>query len=103
MCRDFKIQFHLSMIHLIPGNVKRIETENKQGREDCSQTWKNFESFVKGVHNTKVKAVDLEVKLQVAKGSPSPRTKLEHPHVFLGHQDREFAVTFHLVQSARAL
>jgi len=91
------------MTHLIPGNVKRIEIESKQGREGSNLTWKNFESFVKGVHNTKVKAVDLEVKLQVAKGSPSPRTKLEHPHVFLGHQDREFAVTFHLVQSARAL
>jgi hypothetical protein len=91
------------MTHLIPGNVKRTEIESKQGREGSNLTWKNLESFVKGVLNTKVKAVDLEVKLRVAKGSPSPRTKLEHPYVFLGHQDREFAVTFHLVQSARAL
>jgi|OrbCmetagenome_4_1107370.scaffolds.fasta_scaffold272352_1 hypothetical protein len=103
MCRGFKIQSHLSLTRLSPENVKQIGIESKQRREGSSLTWKNFESFVKWVHNTRAKAVDLEAKLQVAKGSPSPRTKLERPCVFLGHQDQEFAVTFHRVQIARAL
>ena len=90
------------MIHQIPGNGKQTETGNKRGREDFIQTWRNFESFVRQVHITKVKAVDPEAKLQEAKESPSQRTKLERPCAFRGHQDLGFAVTFHLVLNARA-